>query len=101
MVDLVTGDTGSKLVTTCKDGSGAAIDLTGATVMLHWEGEDGVLETRTMQIENLLGGVATYTFAAGEIFAPKMVFEVQITDSGGKITTCVDKITLTVREQIG
>ena len=101
MTDLVTGDTGSKLIATCADSDGAIINLTGATVELHWEGEDGVVVSEVMTIDDAAGGIASYTFGAGEIFAPKMVFEVEITDSGGKIITCVDKIELIVREQIG
>lgn len=100
MVDLVTGDTGSKLRATCSDSNGV-IDLTGATVELHWEGEDGSLVNRAMTIEDHVAGIVSYTFAAGEIFTPKMTFEIEITDSGGAIVTSTDKITLTVREQIG
>jgi|WetSurMetagenome_2_1015567.scaffolds.fasta_scaffold1261689_2 hypothetical protein len=101
MTDLVTGDTGSTLTATCTDSDGVVIDLTGATVELHWEGDDGVVVSEVMTIDDAAGGIASYTFGAGEIFAPKMVFEVEITDSGGKIITCVDKIELIVREQIG
>ena len=101
MADLVTGDTGSKLVINCKDGSGVAINLTGASVRLIWEGADGVIKSKTMTIDNAVNGVVSYTFLAGEIFATKMVLEIEITDSGGKIVTCTDKIELTVREQIG
>lgn len=101
MTDLVTGDTGSKLKVTCNDSEGAVINLTGATVELHWEDANGALASRNMTIENHAAGIASYTFAVGEIFSPKMVFEVEITDTGGKIITCTEKIELTVREQIG
>ena len=101
MTDLVTGDTGSKLVISCKDSSTQAIDLTGSTVRLIWEGEDGTLKTPTMDIVDAALGVVSYQFAAGEIFAPKMVFEVEVTDSAGQIVTCVDKFQLIVREQLG
>lgn len=101
MVDLVTGDTGSKLTVNCKNKAGDAIVLTGSTVRLYWMDVAGNLVTRVMAIDNALTGVVSYIFAATEIFAPKMIFEVEITDSSGKIVTCLDKITLTSREQIG
>lgn len=101
MVDLVTGDTGSKLTVNCKDKAGAAIVLTGSTVKLYWMNEAGTLVSRVMAIDDALTGVVSYIFAATEIFAPKMVFEVEIMDSSGKIVTCLDKITLITREQIG
>lgn len=101
MVDLVTGDTGSKLTVNCKDKTGSIISLTGSTVKLYWLDVNGSLVSRNMTIENAANGIVSYIFAANEIFAPKMIFEVEITDASGKIVTCLDKITLTVREQIG
>lgn len=101
MTDLVTGDTGSTLTVTCKDGAGAVINLTGATVELHWEGASGTVESRNMTVSAPATGVAAYTFSAGEIFAPAMAFEVEITDSAGKVVTCTEKIELTAREEIG
>lgn len=98
--DLVTGDTGSRLVVTCKDKDGTAIDLTGATVRLQWEGENGVAVIQTMTINDAANGVASYQFAAGQIFAPRMVFEVEITDPLGNVVTSTEVITLTVREEI-
>lgn len=102
MVDLVTGDTGSILTVTCNDSAaGTAINLTGATVKVRWEDATGVLVLKTMTIENASGGIASYQFASGEIFAPKMKFEIEITDAGGKIVTNLALIELTVREQLG
>jgi hypothetical protein len=101
MSDLVTGDTASSLSITCKDSAGQPIDLTGCTVKLHWLDENGVLKNPDMTISNAVNGIVTYQFGANEIFAPKMVFEVQITNSSGKILTSSNTFTLTVREQIG
>ena len=102
MVDLVTGDTGSVLSVTCKDSAtGVVIDLTGATVKLRWEDAAGTIVSKTMTVTTPATGIATYQFATTEIFAPKMKFEVEITDSGGKIVSNLALIELTVREQLG
>lgn len=102
MTDLVTGDTGSILSLTITDKTtGSAVNLTGATVRVHWRDAAGALVTGVATITNAAGGLAEYQFTSGQIFAPLMVFEVEVTDSAGKITTGVDTITKTVREQIG
>lgn len=101
MTDLVTGDTGSKLIVTCRDNeTNEVIDLTGATVKLRWEGDAGVIE-KTMTVTNAAAGIAQYQFLAGEIIVPAMRFEVEITDSGGAIISSLGLIELVVREQIG
>jgi hypothetical protein len=100
-VELVTGDTGSVLQVTCTDNdTAAAIDLTGATVTLRWEGDTAIVE-KTMTIDDAAGGVVSYQFLAGEIISPKMKFEVEITDSGGYITTNLELIEVVVREELG
>jgi len=101
MTDMVTGDTGSKLVVTCNDNdTSSVIDLTGASVVLRWEGDTQV-ESRAMTITDAANGVAEYKFAAGEIIAPKMRFEVEITAGNGDIITNTALIELVVREQLG
>lgn len=100
-VELVTGDTGSVLTVTCTDNdSAAAINLTGATVLLRWEGDTALVE-RTMTIADAPAGIVTYRFLAGEIIFPRMKFEVEITDSGGLITTNLELIEIEVREELG
>jgi len=100
-VELVTGDTGSVLQVTCTDNErAAAIDLTGATVLLRWEGDSAVVE-KTMTIDDAAGGVVSYQFLAGEIIVPKMKFEVEITDSSGFVVTNLTLIEVGVREQLG
>lgn len=100
MTDLVTGDTGSTISVTCKSAAGVAINLTGATVLFRWEGAAGLVE-KAATITDAPNGVCEYQFAAGEIIAPKMKIEVEITDSGGKVVTGTDLIELTVREELG
>ena len=102
MADLVTGDTGSIFQVTCTDAStGQVIDLTGATVRLRWEDDTGTVQTRIMGVTDAVNGVAEYQFAAGEIIYPRMVFETEITDALGYITSSNDLTTLTVREELG
>lgn len=102
MYSLVTGDTGSILRATCKDGStGAAINLSGASVIARWIDNAGATISRSMTVTDAINGIAQYQFAAGEIVAPQMRIEIEVTDASGKITTSTDEIVLSVRAQIG
>lgn len=102
MVDLVTNDTGSVLRVTCTDNdTGAAIDLTGATVRARWEDADGVMQTYVMTIADAVNGIATYQFQTGEIVYPLMRIEIEVTDGFGYVTSNLDLIELTVREELG
>ncbi len=96
---FVAGDTGSKLKVTCKnDSDSTVINLTGATVKLKWRGSGGTLQTKTMTILTpATNGQAEYQFLTGELFAGTMDFEVEITDSGGKVIRCLDLISEKVR----
>lgn len=96
---FVAGDTGSKLKVTCKnDQDSIIIDLTGATVKLKWKNTSGVLVTKTMTILSpATGGQAIYQFATAELYAGTMEFEVEITDSGGKVIRNLDLIKEKVR----
>lgn len=99
--DLVTGDTGSILSVSVKDSETAlAKDLTACSVIFRWEGVSGIV-SRAATITDAVNGVAQYQFAAGEIIAPRMKIEVEITDSAGKIVTGTELISLTVREELG
>ena len=99
MYDFVTGDTGSKLEVTCKEAStGDPIVLSGATVRLKWI-SDGVVQSRTMTITSAAGGVVEYQFAADELEAPAMRFDVEIADNGN-VRTAADLIRVSVREEI-
>ena len=84
---LVKNDTGRKLKLTLKD-NGAAVDLTGATVNLHYRIASGTVKTAAMTLTDAVNGVAEYQFATGDLDAGGIFdYEVQVTDSGGKITT--------------
>lgn len=100
--DLVTGDTGSQFKMVCKDRStGAVMDLTGCVINLHWLDAADTPVSRAMQIEGDPAlGTVSYLFLAGEIFAPEMVFEVEVTNSGGRKLTSNNPIRLRVRRQI-
>lgn len=98
--DFVSNDTGSVLQVTCTSkSSGAAINLTGATVKLKWPGSNRTVVERTMTLVTPLAGVVSYQFVAGELFGPEMRFEVEITDTGGMRTTMLDPIIVTVRPE--
>lgn len=98
-MSFVAGDTGSKLKVTCQDDdSGNAINLTGSTVKLKWDDADGALQTKTMTITDAVNGIAEYQFLASELFSRQMKFEVEITDSGGKVLHSLELIRENVRE---
>lgn len=99
MYDFVTGDTGSKLQVTCKEAStGTAIVLSSATVRLKWI-SDGTVVSRTMTVTDATNGIAEYQFAADELEAPSMRFDVEITTASG-VRTAADVVRVTVREEI-
>ena len=100
MADFVSGDTGSTLLVTCQDDSGAAIDLTGATVRLHWQDATGTVQDKAMTIVDETAGECSYKFDVDELFSPAMAFEVEITDATGFKLTNIDLIAVTVREQL-
>lgn len=108
-IELVAGDTGSKLVVTCRDSStGAVINLSGATVTIRWKG----VAAKSMTIANAAGGVAEYQFAQGDlvytsevsviegVLASPMRFAIQITDALGNLISNLKPIELWVREAI-
>ena len=100
--DLVTGDTGSKLIVTITDSdTGAVVDLTSCTVRFRWEDATGAIATRTAAIPTPANGKAEYQFAAGEIIAPEMRIEVEVTDGTGAVVTGTELIKLSVREELG
>lgn len=100
MFDLVTGDTGSSLSVPCVDSNGDVINLAACSVELHWKDATGTAVVRNMTIDDEAAGLCSYKFADGEIFAPSMSFEVQITDAGSFIITTPDLITVTVRKEL-
>jgi len=100
--DLVTGDTGSKLIVTIMDSdSGTVVDLTSCTVRFRWENETGEIVNRTATIPTPANGKAEYLFSAGEIIAPRMKIEVEVTDGTSLVVTGTNLIELSVREELG
>ena len=95
---FVSGDTGSTLRVTCtNDSDSTAIDLTGCTLALRWKDSANVLQSKAMTIVTAASGIAEYNFAAGELFAPSMSFEVQITDATSKVIRSLNPIEVSVR----
>jgi BppU N-terminal domain len=100
--DFVTGDTGSRLVVTCLyNDTGLPINLTGTIVKLNYTSNSGTLYTRNMTVLDTVAGIAEYRFAAGELLAPVITAEVEVTDNMGVILTSLDVLSLSVRQQIG
>ena len=88
---LVKNDTGRKVKFTLLD-NGTAVDLTGATVKLHYRIAGGTVKTATMTVPLPLTGVAEYQFGAGDLDAAGgFDYEVEVTDTGGKISTFVEQ----------
>lgn len=101
-VEFVAGDTGSKLVMTCKDkGTGDLIDLTGLTVRLKYKIAGGELQTKAMSVQSpATAGKAEYLFLGNELVDGEMVGEVEIEDGNGKIVTQVNPFRLAIRPKV-
>lgn len=96
--EFTSGDTGSVLRVTCvNDDDESAIDLTGATVVLKWYSRAGTLVSQTMTLVTPASGICSYQFAAGELEAPAMSFEVQITDASSKVIRSTATLDVDVR----
>ncbi len=97
---FVEDDTASKLRVTCKNkGTGVAIDLTGSTVQLQWKTRKGEFVEKTMSHVDATNGIAEYQFLTGELAAPNMKFEVEITGAGGNILRSLDVLYELVRKK--
>lgn len=99
---LIAGDTGSKIVVTCKDKDTAVvIDLTGATAKLRYSINGGATVEKNMVIvAPATAGKVEYQFLSADLVAGTMQSEVQITDAGGKIITSLEPFTLSIRGKI-
>ena len=98
--DFVSGDTGSTLLVTCTDDAGVAINLTGCAIKLRWQEAAGTVADKVMTIVDATEGTCSYKFLTGELFAPGMAFEVEITDGSGFKLSNIDLITANVRAQL-
>ncbi len=97
---FVEDDTASKLRVTCKNkATGIAIDLTGSTVQLQWTTRKGEFVEKTMSLVVPANGTAEYQFLDGELEAPNMKFEVEITDGSGNILRSLDVLYELVRKK--
>ena len=99
---FVEDDTGSQLRVTCRNKvTGAVIDLTGSTVQLQWKTRKQVFTEKTMSIVVPgTNGIAEYLFLAGELEAPAMKFEVEVTDGIGKVLHSLDFLYELVRKKL-
>lgn len=97
--ELVAGDTGSKIVRTCKDNqTQAAIDLTGKIVHLRYKINDGVLQTKTMAVQNPpTAGRAEYQFGANDLIAGTLQGEIRIQPGAADQLTSLLPFSLQVR----
>lgn len=97
--DFVSGDTGSVLrLTLTNDDDDSAIDLTASTIVLQWNRRsDNALQSKTMTIVTAASGICSYQFAASELEAPSMSFEVKITDASSKVIRSLDPLRVDVR----
>lgn len=96
--DLVTGDTLTMLRIAVNDASGIAFDLAGMTAKFRWLDKNGLPVERAASVST---NVASYQFAAGEIFAPQMRIELEVTNAVGKIISGSELVILNVREAVG
>lgn len=100
--DFVSGDTRSVLqVSLAHDADGTALDLTGySAIKLRWRNQAGALQERDCTVVNLVGGVVSYQFAAGELEPATMQFEVEVT-AASKTLSNLDLIEVMVRPALG
>lgn len=97
---LVTTDTGSTLVVHCTNAQDQQpIDLTGGSVTLRWKA-GAIVEERAMTITSAATGTCEYTFLADELTAPRMRFEVEITDAQGFVVSSCQLLDVQVREKL-
>ena len=101
--ELVEGKQGVIEVPITYQSDGSVVDLTGATVTLRWVDNDSaktlIEKTMDLGVDPTLG-VASYTFALGEVYAPHMRFDVDVTDSGGLQLASNSLIKVNVRKRL-
>ena len=97
--DFIAGDTGSKVVATCKDNqTQAVIDLTGKAVQLRYKIDGGALQTKTMAIQNpQTAGKAEYQFGASDLTAGALQGEFRIQPGAGDQITSLLPFSAQVR----
>lgn len=101
----VQGDTGPQLkLTLTEEDTGAAVDLTGATVTLHFRaaGEDTILFSRAFFInpETASAGEAILQWQVGDLNVEAGAYEgeVEVVKANGLRETLYDKLKFKIRE---
>lgn len=98
---LVSTDTGTKLYVTCVDrDTHLPMDLSGCQVNLRWKDANGILVSNPMVVVSATNGTAEYLFQANELYAPKMIFEIEVVDSLGHTLTSTELLSVQVREKL-
>lgn len=102
-IKLVQGDNRPYITLTLTNPTtGAAINLTGASVVVHFRavGTSTVLSTLTCTVTDAANGVCRFNFPGATLDVPAGPYEgeVEITFSGGDKQTVFDFLKFTVRE---
>lgn len=105
-IKLVRNDNRPYITVTLTDpATGSAIDLTNATVVVHFRaaGSATLAATLSASITNAAGGVCRFNFPGATLNVPAGPYEgeVEITFPGGDVQTVYDLLKFTVREQAG
>jgi hypothetical protein len=99
----VQGDTRPQLQVTLKnETTNEPIDLTGATVTLHFKaaGETSILFSRNFTVTNATGGVAVLQWQSGDLDQEAGAYqgEIEIVTSTGQRETIFDILKFKIRE---
>lgn len=81
--DLIEGDIGTVINITLVDENDAAIDITAATLIWHWQHGKKTPVTKTGTISDGSGGITTYTSVADDIEAEDLRVQVEATLTSG------------------
>jgi len=92
--DAIEGDTARKLKITALRSDGVPVNLTGATVTFRYRDANGQPQSRVMTVIDPINGVAEYQFAANELVAPTLYYQINIVDGSGNELTgdCIDAL---------
>ena len=102
---MVKGDTGPQIqVTLTDEDTGAAKDLTGGTVTLHFRavGSTTLLFSRVLALTDAANGVAVVQWGASDLDQTPGMYEgeLEVTDSSGVTETLYDKLRFRIRDEI-
>lgn len=104
-INLVQGDTGPQIkATLTREDTGASIDLTGATIQLHFRKKH--TKTLLFSLSNVAGdddlddGICLFDFAAGQldVKAGQYEGEIEVVFAGGTRETVYEKMDFYLRE---